>query len=262
MDGPSRGRPPVRMNYRQYEPSPSARSFIACFWTLETDSPEVQRIVPDGRPELIIHLGEPFEYLRDGKWRRQPRRFLAGQITRPLSIRCNGVGRVLAARFHPHGAARVIKRPMEEITNRFLQVDITGSTHNELEEALVARLRPGNRMVRKALAAISGNGCGIEQLAMELGYSRRSIERTFKRDVGIPPKLYSRIQRFQRVFREYESGGSWIETAIACGYYDQSHLAVDFRRFAGDAPAALLEGEELARHFLSHFSYTAPSIHQ
>jgi AraC-like DNA-binding protein len=246
------------MDYRQYDPSPAASSFLTCFWTLETDSLAVQRIVPDGRPELIIHLGERFEYFRDGTWRLQPRRFLAGQITRPLLIRPTGAGKVLAARFHPNGAARICKRPMEELTDRFLPLDIPASTPEELEAALLKRLRPGNWVVEKALATI-GDGQGhISDLAAELRYSRRSIQRVFQRDVGIPPKLYARIQRFQRVFREYQAGRKWIETAIECGYYDQSHLAVDFRQFAGEAPAALIDGGELARHLLSHSSYTPP----
>jgi AraC-like DNA-binding protein len=71
------------------------------------------------------------------------------------------------------------------------------------------------------------------------------------------PKLFARIQRFQRVFPAIErEGAGWVDAAAACGYYDQAHLIRDFREFAGEPPAALLAGDELARHFLSHFSKT------
>ncbi len=66
------------------------------------------------------------------------------------------------------------------------------------------------------------------------------------------------MQRFQRVFREFETGGNWVDTALACGYYDQAHLVRDMRQFSGEAPSALVNGGELARHFLSHSSKTAP----
>jgi methylphosphotriester-DNA--protein-cysteine methyltransferase len=82
------------------------------------------------------------------------------------------------------------------------------------------------------------------------------MERRFKRQVGIGPKLFCRIQRFQRVFREIESGGNWVQAALACGYYDQAHLVRDMRQFSGETPTALLDGDELARHFLSDFSKT------
>ena len=75
---------------------------------------------------------------------------------------------------------------------------------------------------------------------------------------AVPGKMSEcRIQRFQRVFRELESGGNWVQAALACGYYDQAHLVRDMRQFAGETPSALLKGDELARHFLSHFSKTA-----
>lgn len=80
-----------------------------------------------------------------------------------------------------------------------------------------------------------------------------------KQAVGIPPKLLSRMQRFQRVFAVLENAGAgWADAAVECGYYDQAHLIRDFPEFAGKAPAALLaEDTDLARHFVSHFSNTA-----
>jgi methylphosphotriester-DNA--protein-cysteine methyltransferase len=82
--------------------------------------------------------------------------------------------------------------------------------------------------------------------------------------VGISPKLFGRMQRFQRVFWAVEGTTSdWIDVAVHCGYYDRAHLIRDFREFAGKTPTALLDQEiDLSRHFvqalaMSHFSKTA-----
>jgi hypothetical protein len=235
------------MEYRQYDPSPAARSFLACLWTLETGSREVQRIVPDGRPELILHLGEPFDACHDGAWVRQPRCFLTGQIVHPLLVRSSGTGKVLAARFHPHGAAKVFNFPMDSIAGTVQPYDFYAETVAELEALLIARLHIGDPMIEAYFA--EGRLPGV---------SPRTFERRFKSAVGLAPKMFERIQRFQRVFQEVESGGKWVEAAIACGYYDQAHLIRDMREFAGGAPSAVVESEELARHFLSHFSKTEP----
>ena len=51
-----------------------------------------------------------------------------------------------------------------------------------------------------------------------------------------------------------------MNTALACGYYDQAHLIRDFKRFSGETPAGLLAPEaDLARHFLSRFGMSHSS---
>src|SRR6185436_21146188 len=101
-------------------------------------------------------------------------------------------------------------------------------------------------------------------VARWLGISTRQLERRFKDRVGISPKLFSRMQRFQRVFRAIGGGRpDWARVAVECGYHDQAHLIRDFRDFAGETPAVLLAGDDLARHFLrcpvvSHSYNTAP----
>jgi AraC-like DNA-binding protein len=244
------------MHYRDYQPRPESLPFLQCLWTLETDGNAVQRIVPDGRPELIVNLGVPFEAFRDGEWRRQPRAFLHGQLSGPLLIRPSGPAHILAARFQPHGAARVFTVPMDQIVNDVLPQDIRARTIEELETALLERLQFHDVVIEEAIRRLLDGPPDLAGLAAALELSPRQFERRFKRQVGIAPKLFCRIQRFQRVFREIESGGNWVQAALACGYYDQSHLVRDMRQFSGETPSLLVKNDELARHFLSHFSKT------
>jgi AraC-like DNA-binding protein len=245
------------MQYREFQPRPESQSFVHCLWTLQSDGGAVQRIVPDGRPELIVNLGVPFESFRDGEWNRQPRAFLAGQLTGPMLVRPSGPAHILAARFHPHGAARAFPGRMEDLSDGILPVDIQAATVEELEAVLLERVLPGDRLVDEAIRRLLDGAPDLAGLAPSLSLSPRQFERRFKRAVGMAPKLFCRIQRFQRVFREIESGGNWVQAALACGYYDQAHLVRDMRQFSGETPSALLKDGELARHFLSHFSKTA-----
>ena len=261
------------MHYRERAPGIEASSFIDRFWTLEVDgTPQVQRIVPDGRPELIVNFGAPFEAFRDGKWTLQPTCFFAGQITGPLLIRPTGPARIVGVRFRPHGAGQLFRFPLQELADqtpplrdvdRGLANSVIQATASTLESHLCKHAREQDSLVSEAVNRImqTHGAQAIGALATHLNISIRQLERRFESRVGLPIKQFARMQRFQRVFGELETEqANWAETAIACGYYDQAHLIRDFREFAGQPPALLLSGDELARHFLSHFSKTAERI--
>src|SRR5215467_1656799 len=106
------------MSYWQIRPSAAVARFVECYWVLEDDSPssaDVQRIVPDGSPELILNLGHPFESCRGERWQAQPDYFFVGQITGPMMVRPAGVAKVLGIRFRPNGAAALLGMPMDEL---------------------------------------------------------------------------------------------------------------------------------------------------
>ena len=74
--------------------------------------------MPDGRPELILNLGQPSESWSGGEWHTQPQCFLAGQLTGPLLLRAAGSTRILGVRFRPGGAGQLLGMPVEELTDR------------------------------------------------------------------------------------------------------------------------------------------------
>jgi AraC-like DNA-binding protein len=256
------------MRYREFTPGEDASRFVDCFWVLEGAAPGVvQRVVPDGRPELILNLGQPFESLQNGYWRAQPHCFLAGQLTGPLLLRAPDVTRIMGVRFRPGGAAQLLGMPVGELTDRVVAADDLGlkrlaecSNLPDLEGALLGLERgSADPLVDEAARLLSGS-LDVSDAAALLGVSRRQLERRFKTRVGMSPKYFARIRRFQRVFHAMEEDSAgWVDAAADCGYYDQAHLIRDFRAFAGKPPSHLLAADDLARHFLSHFSKTQPS---
>jgi AraC-like DNA-binding protein len=203
-------------------------------------------------------------------WRVQPRCFVAGQITGPLLLRPAGAARILGVHFHPHGLAVLTGIPASEFTDRMVRLDdisrdLAGigdvnagdiSAVADLEARLLGLARaPVDLMVGEAVCELAGsNGTrDIASLARDFGMSTRHLERRFLERVGLRPKVFSRMRRFQSVFGAIENGDSnWAAAAIACGYYDQAHLIRDFREFAGEPPTSLVASDDLARHFLSH----------
>jgi AraC-like DNA-binding protein len=71
--------------------------------------------------------------------------------------------------------------------------------------------------------------------ARQIGWSERRLSQVFREEVGLSPKVWCRVQRFQQAVRQLHSGANirWAELALDCGYYDQSHFANEFRAFSG-----------------------------
>ena len=104
------------VEYRESPPVPPLADVVRCVWSLEGHALELsgplQPVFPDGCPELIVHLGDPFDRLDDDSTTlRQPSAILAGQLTRRLVLSPRGVISVVGVRFEPRGAAAFVREP-------------------------------------------------------------------------------------------------------------------------------------------------------
>ncbi|MEO8372450.1 MAG: helix-turn-helix domain-containing protein [Candidatus Solibacter sp.] len=257
------------MRYREFAPGEDASRLIECYWVLEGDASGVQRVVPDGRAELILNLAQPFEALENGAWQSQPRCFLAGQLTGPLMLRGAGPARIIGVRFRPGGVGQLLGMPVQELTGQTVSAEALGlrgldgiCTLPEVEAAILRQERGDTDPMVDAAALLLSLLPDVGAAAQSLGVSTRQLERRFRTRIGMSPKHFGRIARFQRVFRAVEEGGAgWVDAAAECGYYDQAHLIRDFRDLAGEAPTHLLASDDLARHFMSHLSKTRSAAH-
>lgn len=93
---------------------------------------------------------------------------------------------------------------------------------------------------------IAGHGgVGVRELAGEIGWSRRHFSERFAREVGVSPKQAARLMRFERSGDLLRTGGwrSLAEVAAVAGYYDQAHMANEWRSMAGCPPSTWIAEE-------------------
>ncbi len=269
------------MLYEELPPEGPLGELVECFWHAVDRAPRLGRppehIVPDGCPEIIVHLGDPFSRQVDGRWRRQRREFLAGTLSRPWSLRAGRVVDTFGIRFRAGALPALFAVDMRATVDRELPlVRLTGApAARRLREALApspqlatrataatswlaeeigAARRPFDSPCTRAVALIvaSRGGLRVEEIARRLNLSRRQLERAFAAGLGIGPKLYARIVRLQAALLEIgdEQRAAGVEAALAAGYFDQSHLLRDFRGLAGRAATRPRQADgEMARHF-------------
>lgn len=139
------------------------------------------------------------------------------------------------------------RRPAAELLERVAMTDDWAERFRLLDAALVARLAdasarrrsPAERdpALREAwrLVFSSGGRVPVRRLAEHVGYSRRHLSERFRRTTGVTPKQASRIARFEsaRSLLLAPERPSLAETAAACGFADQAHLAREWRELAG-----------------------------
>lgn len=261
------------MLYRQYSPEPGLQSFVRNYWTLRGSagapgpSPgAVERVIPDGRSELILHLGDPFAWLPDSESPavRQAGAVFAGQAEAPVLLQPTGSVLIFGVTFESSAAYRFNRAPQWELANRILPVQdawtaVRPSALRTWEEAMrnapsdekrIALADQFLRTLMKPLDAIgmrvqaacdslrAGSVLSIDGLAANLNVGRRQLERDFQTRVGISPKTFAQVARVQRALVLHQSNHSWTWSRIAqeAGYYDHAHLIADFRRFTGAAP--------------------------
>lgn len=115
-----------------------------------------------------------------------------------------------------------------------------------MEHAITERLQLAtgrSANVRLALDAAKRLArANVNAVANELGVSERHLRRVFREAVGVSPKEFAKLTRFERAVYQarMDARASWASIAAATGYYDQAHLIAEFRAIAGVTPRALL----------------------
>jgi AraC-like DNA-binding protein len=235
-----------------------------------------QRVLPKGRFELAFSLAEgPISALTDpmGDGFEIAPSLLMGIRSRFSIIDTAKLRSAMGVVFRPGGVHAFLNMPADAFHDKNVSLDlIWGSmvrtlrdqlrTANHqpekfrvLEVALLEHLNERvqlNAAVRYALQEFARKPRipRVRELAQEAGLSRRRFAQVFREQIGLTPKLYCRLQRFQNALKQIASGASvdWAQIALAAGYCDQAHLAHEFRDFSGLSPSAYLAAAAPSNH--------------
>jgi AraC-like DNA-binding protein len=240
------------------------RPFVESLWSFEADLPhQRERVLPDGRMQLLINLHEDELRSYHGPGLAAPSRFggavLCGPFDEHFAIDTAEQKRIMGVSFTPGGAFPFFRPPCDAARAQHVElVDLWGRDARSLRERLCEAATPAARLqcleqlllerVCRSLEPDGAIGFAVAQLTRDvpvtavgerIGLSARSFIRRFSERVGLTPKRFARIQRFQRVLAALERGEAvaWAQVAADCGYFDQAHLIHDFRAFSGLRPS-------------------------
>jgi AraC-like DNA-binding protein len=256
------------MIYLERKPHPALAPFIRSYWYARDPhaTHRHERVLPSGRAQIVISLAH--NHLTDANHpinplQHSPAAILLGIYTQHQQIDTIDLTELIGISFQPGGTIPFFPTTTHSFTNRETSLeDIWGNASEDLrndlreaptppqkfailESALLQRLTQSKTQQRTPIIDFalthlhrSPGTTTITELTRNIGLSPRRLSQLFREQVGISPKLYCRIQRFQQAVQHIHSGADihWAELALTCGYYDQSHFTNDFHAFSGLSP--------------------------
>jgi AraC-like DNA-binding protein len=260
------------MRFNSYKPKGAISRCVENFWLYEGYEGEHanERILPTGTIELVINLREDELRIYDADQPEKCSRFsgavVSGAYRKGFISDSDEEGFIIGIHFKPGGAFPFLDVPVHEIADAHLDLELLWGysaklLREQLCEATTAQARfellesaltdhvchpfEPHYAVASALEAFGKRvDVGVRDVAKETGLSHRRFSQLFKREVGMTPKLFSRVQRFQQTrsaIHQHDAGAvDWADTAMECGYSDQSHMIREFLEFSGMSPEAYL----------------------
>lgn len=187
------------------------------------------------------------------------------QTRRNLDLSATGDVVTLTVHFQPTGFYRLFHVPLHHLTDlRPDAADVVGtdvrvvqeriaeasgavSMVGHVERFLLGRIdgsRPLHPVQTAALSLLNLSGtANLQVVAAESQLSLRQFERVFMDQVGVRPKLFSRIARFAHALqsKNEQPDRSWADVAVGAGYYDQMHFVRNCHSFGGESPTGLFK---------------------
>lgn len=246
-------------------PRSALRPFVGSLWASDGRSsarvPRLrERVLPTGEMHVALRLSEPpFRFLDDAFDRvgsALGHSVVGGARITPYFKDVSGPAASVGARLLPGASAVLLGAPAmelagghvplealwgvaaEELRERLMEVRSIGRRLDLFEDALAQRLPPVRGLHPAVAHALERfrTGAPVGDVVGETGYSHRHFIHLFRSSVGLAPKVFCRVRRFQRALVRLSAGDLITEVAFEAGYSDQAHLTREFHELAGLTP--------------------------
>ncbi|WP_052848175.1 helix-turn-helix domain-containing protein [Streptomyces avicenniae] len=264
-------------------PAPALRRYVGSYAGFDLRGfPAGVHCGPPGRVlTAVISLSDPLEVaagVDDGSPVTRFGSVAGGLMCRSVAIHHDGRQRGVQVALTPLGARAVYGMPAAALAHRLVPLDeLLGALGVELVDRLRAvttwagrfavldevllravgrdaggaplpRVRPEVAEAWRRLVAARGR-VQVGAVAAELGWSRRYLTERFRGEVGLSPKTFARVLRFEHAHQLATAHAPlpWTDVAAVSGYADQAHLVRDWREFTGRSPTVWRRGEVLLK---------------
>lgn len=253
--------------FKIFQPSPELAGIVDFYWrSVMTLGERLEQDVPTPLMQgMTFNLSGMAEDMLFEKKKLHMNKYcyLFGQPAGPrISVsNVNGID-ILGVKLKPTGIHRLTGLDMREVADdiieadsiwgrdvellceRLYESDTAGEMiwvlENFLRKKLEKRKKDSrNRTLEFALEYLhTGRAYSLEEIRMLTHTTKKTLERYFVNQVGLSPKRYARICRFNLIKNIFDQNpaADWRETAYKLGYYDQSHFIKEFREFSGKTP--------------------------
>lgn len=257
----------VTLLYLERTPAAPLERCIRALWYAQTaDVPcHRERVLPSGCMQVILNLAR--DYLLDcpegASELRRPPALVLGARTVYEFIDSSDIADLIGIVFAPGGFSAFASDAADLFSNRSIPLeDVWGPAVTGLRDRLREMNGPINRLryfeqflFDYQAAHVTRHGpwrhreidfavrqfdaaphiATVREVARQTGWSERRFSTIFREHVGLSPKAWCRVRRFQSAVRQLHAGGDvpWAQVALDCGFYDQSHFANEFRAFSG-----------------------------
>jgi AraC-like DNA-binding protein len=246
-------------------------NFIESFVYYRDYSPAhtVDRFLPDGNVNVVIDLTDYPKFIYDNHTLKEiqacKKVWFSGIRNGFITIPSGRDSEMFILNFHKGRSYPFVEMPLHELTDYVVDgelvmpnaiMDIREALLNTasipqkfaVAEQMLLQVYRGrlniNPFIDFAVSRIlqKPDQTAIHKLTAKVGYSQKHLIKIFKEHVGVTPKAFLKIIRFQKAITEIgnRQSTSWTSVALESGYYDQSHFINDFKHFSGFTPNQFL----------------------
>lgn len=269
------------MIYQTHLPAFPLSQFIELFIYFERveHAHTVDRFLPNGDTEILIDFHDTAQYVYDNNSLKEVQAchhvWASGLRTEPITIPSGNGAAMMVIAFKKGKAAPFFPFPMDEIADCVVDADLVwGSDFGYLRESLLeskdVKLRfklVEDFLITKFLRQLSVDPCvafavnemthrpdqiNIGRMNGKIGYSQKHFTGLFRKHIGVTPKAYLKIMRFQKAVQTIDAANliDWGRISQECGFYDQAHFINDFKHFSGFTPAKYAEIETNYQNYI------------